>query len=192
MFWDKEKIVAVYETPESVKGDPYIRIPNERDKNPCTIRVDRETGSFITLYEEKLRYPYKTKIASTLVVKTNMREFNFTLKLDDDIYTGEKYFMWNGQNIPKALWSVLGISKDSPVGLIASKWHDNLLYNKEHYLSILREEENKITAGQYRRLTTLIYRQLLKNRGVGTVKANIMAGAVGAWQFVSPQWWGIN
>ena len=36
------------------------------------------------------------------------------------------------------------------------------------------------------------YRQILKNYGVNTVKANIMAGAVGAWQFVSPQWWGIE
>lgn len=187
MFWDKEKIVTLYETPEAVEGDPYIRTPKEADKNQKTIRQDRETGNYITLWEEKLRYPYKTRVQSTLHVKTNQRTFNLKLKTDKD-----KCFIWNGQNIPKILWSLLGISKDSPIGLQASKWHDNLLYKKEAYLQDLRVDYPEMTAGEYRRLTTLIYRQWLKNMGVFTVKANIMAGAVGAWQFVSPQWWGIE
>ena len=29
MFWDKEKIIAVYEMPEAIEGDPYIRNPKE-------------------------------------------------------------------------------------------------------------------------------------------------------------------
>lgn len=191
MFWDKEKIISVYEKPECVEGDPYIRKPKESDKDPKTIRPDRETGKMITLWEEKMRYPYKTKIASELHVKTNKREYVFILKLEADSATGEECFWWNGQNIPIALWTVLRLSKDSPTGLQASKWHDCLLCYKEHYINELAKQGNNLEASKYRRLTTLIYRQLLKNNGVGTIKANIMAGAVGAWQFVSPQWWGI-
>lgn len=55
MFWDSEKIITVYEIPESVEGDPYIRTPKTEDKDPKTIRLDRETGKEITLWEEKLR-----------------------------------------------------------------------------------------------------------------------------------------
>lgn len=189
VFWDKERIIAAYEIPEAIEGDPYEREPLEADKKK--LGYDRETGEYITLWEEKLRYPYKTKIASTLVVITNQRELNFKLKLDKDLNGGES-FCWNGQNIPKILWSILGISKDSPQGKKASKWHDILLYKKEEYLADLREFYPDTTVGEYRRLTTLIYRQLLKNLEVNTVKANIMAGAVGAWQFVSPQWWGVK
>lgn len=192
MFWDKEKMVTIYEEPESVEGDPYIRTPREKDKNPKTIRKDRETGNYITLWEEKLRYPYKTRVQSTLHVVTSERTFSLKLIMDKDGLTGVKCFYWNGQNIPKILWSLLGISKDSPVGLQGSKWHDNLLYKKQQHLAFLRSAFPDMTVGEYRRLTTLIYRQWLKNMGVSTIKANIMAGAVGAWQFVSPQWWGIE
>ena len=66
------------------------------------------------------------------------------------------------------------------------------MYKKEEYLEELREIYPDLKVSEYRRITTLIYRQLLKNMGVGTIKANIMAGAVGAWQFVSPQWWGLG
>lgn len=191
MFWDKEKIITVYEVPEAVEGQPYIRDPKEEDKHPATKRIDRETGDFITLWEEKMRYPYKTTISPTLCVVTTERKFTLPLLLDTDIY-GALCWIWNGQNIPKICWSLLGISKDSPEGLKASKWHDILLCKKEQYLEILREDYPDMKVGEYRRLTTLIFRQLLKNYEVSTIKANIMGGAVGGWQFVSPQWWGVK
>ena len=192
MFWDKEKIIAVYEMPEAIEGDPYIRNPKEEDKSVKTTNIDRETGKFITLWEEKLRYPYKTKVASTLTVKTTERVITLNMKLDYDQRTGEQCFVWNGQNIPKLLWSLLGISKHSPEGLTASKWHDILLYKKEEYLKDIRKIYPDMTVGKYRRLTSLIFRQLLKNKDVSTIKANVMAGAVAGWQFVSPQWWGVK
>ena len=114
------------------------------------------------------------------------------MKLDYDQRTGEQCFVWNGQNIPKLLWSLLGISKHSPEGLTASKWHDILLYKKEEYLKDIRKIYSDMTVGEYRRLTSLIFRQLLKNKDVSTIKANVMAGAVAGWQFVSPQWWGVK
>lgn len=194
MFWDDEKVIAVYETPEFVEGDPYIRKPIEADKSEKTKRKDRETGKYITLWDEKLRYPYKTKVSSTLTVVTTERTYEFKLKLADiDEITKEYCFIWNGQNIPKILWTLLGISKDSPIGLNASKWHDILLYKKEYYLEYIRlNYDADFSVGEYRRLTSLIYRQWLKNMGVNTIKANIMAGAVAGWQFVSPQWWGVD
>lgn len=189
MFWDKEKILDVHEIPEPIEGDPYIREAVEADKHK--IGYDRENDEYTTLWDEKLKYPYKTKFAATLVVLTTERLLRFKIKLDSDV-NGEDSFVWNGQNIPKILWSILGISKDSPQGLKASKWHDILLYKKYEYLKDLREIYPDMTVGEYRRLTTLIYRQWLKNFGINTVKANIMASAVGAWQFVSPQWWGMK
>lgn len=192
MFWDKEKIVTVFEIPEAIEGDPYIRNPKEEDKSIKTYHTDRETGKFITLWEEKLAYPYKTKIKSSLTVTTNKRSLSLPMFLDFDERTNEECFVWNGQNIPKIIWSILGISKHSPEGLTASKWHDILLYKKEKYLNLLRSAYPEMTVGEYRRLTSLIFRQLLKNKGVGTIKANVMAGAVAGWQFVSPQWWGVK
>lgn len=192
MFWDKEKIVAVYQIPEGIEGQPYIRHPNEEDKKSSTKRIDRETGKYITLWEEKLRYPYKTTVAFTLVVCTNIRTYKFELKLEKEPDSNKKCWIWNGQNISKIAWSILGISKHSPEGLEASCWHDALLYHKEYYLNQLKKEGIDISVSEYRRLTTLIFREILKNYGVGTIKANIMSGAVGGWQFVSPQWWGME
>lgn len=189
MFWDKEKILEVHEMPEPPEGDPYIREPKQGDD--AKLGYDREKDELVTLREEKLKYPYKTKFATSLVVLTNKRILRFKLKFDVTEF-GEESFVWNGQNIPKPIWSLIGISKDSPEGLKASKWHDILLYKKDEYLEDLRKLYPDMTVGEYRRLTTLIYRQWLKNLGVSTVKANIMAGAVGAWQFVSPQWWGMK
>ena len=69
----KEKIITVYEVPEYTEGDPYLRIRITADKNPALMRIDRETGEFITLWEEKLRYPYCTRVASKIIVKTDRK-----------------------------------------------------------------------------------------------------------------------
>ena len=103
----KEKLITAYEIPECVEGDPYLRIPCTADKAVSTIRKDRETGEYITLWEEKLRYPYITKVASKLVVKTMQREITFVLKLKDGA------FFWNNMNLPRIFWSLIGISRDS-------------------------------------------------------------------------------
>ena len=183
----REKLITVYEIPEFTEGDPYIRVPSVIDRAVSTVREDRETGEYITLWEEKLRYPYKTKVASKLIVKTTKRAYTFILKLDDSLS-----FCWNGQNLPIIFWSFLGISKDSPCGLIASKWHDNLLYYKKEFLKEIRAEIPQYTIGEFRRLTSLIFRQLLVNNGVGRIKACIMSYFVDMWQRVSPKWHGVK
>lgn len=172
----KEKIVTVYEVPSSVEGDPYIRVPRTEDKDPSTIRPDRETGELITLWEEKMRYPYKTLVASELHILTNFRIFKIKLKLDNG------GFFWNGQNIISCLWSLIGISKHSPEGLQASKWHDILLYKKNEYFKEFQETDPTMKPSDYRRLTSLIFRQLLINNGVSKFKAFLMAWFVDQWQ----------
>lgn len=193
MFWDKERIIYLYEIPE-IDGDPYIRQPHEKDMQICTIRKDRETGRYISLWEEKLLYPYKTKVQSRLTVVTNIRTYELDLFLaDTDDTTKEKCFIWNGSNIPSFLWSILKISKDSPQGLVASKWHDNLLYKRQYFLDDIRTRyDSNFTASQYRRFTSLIYRELLKKMGVNTIEANIMSYILNLFQFLSPQWWNIH
>ena len=183
----KEKVITVYEVPEYTEGDPYLRIPINADKAPHTMRIDRETGEYITLWEEKLRYPYCTKVASKIVVKTCTRKYSFVLKLDEN----SQYF-WNGMNVPKIFWSTLGMSKDSPYGWVASKWHDNLLQNKQEFLNQIREIVPGYTVGEFRRLTSLIFRQLLINNSVPKWKAYIMSFAVDFWQRFSPMWNGVR
>ena len=182
----KEKIITVYEVPEYTEGDPYLRIPINADKAPHTMRTDRETGEYITLWEEKLRYPYCTRVASKITVKTSVRKYKFILKLDNDS------FIWNGQNIPRACWSLLGISKDSPYGWVASKWHDNLLVYRQEFLNEVRQEVPGYTLNEFRRLTSLIFRQLLINNSVPKWKAYIMAWFVQAWQLINPLWWNVK
>ena len=182
----KEKIITVYEVPEYTEGDPYLRIPINADKAPHTMRIDRETGEYITLWEEKLRYPYCTRVASKITVKTNKRKYTFVLKLNDGV------FLWNSCNINRWIWSILGISKDSPCGWVASKWHDNLLMYKQEFLNEIREIVPGYTIPEFRRLTSLIFRQLLINNGVNKVKAFIMAECVDFWQRFSPKWNGIK
>jgi hypothetical protein len=121
------------------------------------------------------------------VVKTSARKMSFILKLSD-----EGGYNWNGQNIPRLLWSLLGISKDSPSGWVASKWHDNLLQHKQEFLDELREKGVRYTVGEFRRITSLIFRQLLINNGVPKIKAYVMAWFVDMWQSVSPMWNGVK
>lgn len=177
-FFNKEQIITVYEVPPSVEGDPYIRVPNFEDKDPKTIRMDRETGELITLWEEKMRYPYKTLVSSELHVKTNFHEYVVSLILD------KGGFFWNGQNIPAPLWSFIKLSKHSPEGLQASKWHDSLLYKRKEYYKEFKKENESLTPNEFRRLTSLIFRQLLINNGVGAKKAAIMSWLVDVWQTI--------
>ena len=123
----KEKIITVYEVPTGVEGDPYIRVPRVEDKDPKTMRIDRETGEYITLWEEKMRYPYKTRVASELHITTNEHEYIMHLHLSEDGY------FWNGGNVLKCFWSLIGISRHSPEMLQASKWHDIFIQEKNDY-----------------------------------------------------------
>lgn len=179
----KEKVISVYIRPESVDGDPYVRIPETIDKDPATKRPDRETGKIITLWEEKLKYPYKTKVSYEVNVTTN----KYLYKMNILLINGE--YIYNGSNIPSIFWSLLGISKDSPEGLIASLVHDNFLQYKEHFLEIARTFNPHLTVSEFRALTTEIYEQLVINYGVKKNKAKVMGFFINVWQVLfNPDW----
>lgn len=179
----KEKMIAVYEVPEAVSGDPYIRVPEEKDKLPQTLRLDRETGELITLWEEKHRYPYKTKVASRLYVRTKERLYKFDLRMDD-----KGTYCWNGSNSPKIFDTLLRFTKHSPEGLQASKWHDNLLQFKQESYNTARYYNPDITVKEFRLLTTEIYKAFLRNHGIDKFRTWIMGVAINIYQSFNKQW----
>ena len=171
MFWDKEKVLAI-----AFNSYPEFRDRKTWYKDEKVIIKDKK-GNLITLKGHKKLYPYKLVNEVICQITTNLRTFKFTIP---------KGYCWNGADIPSILWVFVG-SKDSPEFKVPSLIHDFLLEFKEYILNNVLK--NEISFSQYRRLTTLVFRQCLKDYGTKTVKSNIMAAAVAAWQFVSPQWW---
>ena len=97
--------------------------------------------------------------------------------------------MWNGADIPRALWRIVGSRTDNQF-LIASMLHDYLLEFKAYMIKEVLE--NQITVNEYRRLTSLIFREKLKHQGVNTIKANIMAWAVDVFQIWNKRGWNLE
>lgn len=85
--------------------------------------------------------------------------------------TIEKGFKWNGSDIPRLFWRIVGSQYD-PQFLPASLIHDWML--KNGYL----EKRNGVW------ITTQAFRLTLLDYGVGKHKANIMAFTVGLIQFI--------
>ena len=82
------------------------------------------------------------------------------------------------KDIPKTLFWI-GQSKDNNY-LIASMVHDFLLEKKEDIFK--NKLLNTLTVKEYRRLTSLIFRQILKDQKTNVIKANIMAWCVDIFQ----------
>jgi|GEM_PF-2770365 len=137
----------------------------EFGKTPVVkIRVINEFDS-AALVKNKKRYPFELVKSATVKIATNARKFAFTIS---------RGYCWNGADIPRPLFLV-GQSKENHY-LIASMVHDYMLeYKSVIYNGVLNRE---ISAEDYRRLTTLIFREILKNHRTNTIKANVMAGAV--------------
>jgi hypothetical protein len=97
-------------------------------------------------------------------------KFSFLIKKD---------YVWNGADIPRLLWRVIGASKDNDF-LVASMVHDYML----EYKSLIFNEvlEGLLPVSDYRLLTSLIFRQLLKDSDIWVVKANIMSWCVDTFQ----------
>lgn len=149
----KEQILSVEIHP---KPDVRIRVIEDTDTN--------ETK------QAKVKYPFELFCTVTVKVITDVRAFEF------DIYNG---YTWNGADIPRILWRIVG-SRTSNEFLIASMLHDYLLQFKKYILNEVLQ--NDVTIDEYRRLTSLIFREKLKGQGVKTVKANIMSWCVDVFQ----------
>lgn len=160
----KEKVLAVTFDKEPDYHDRHIKPGDDK------IVVKDKKGNNITLADHKKLYPYKldNDIACTIV--TNKRSFTIEIHAD---------YCWNGADIPPILWVFVG-SKDSPQFKVPSLIHDYLLeYKSSIYILIFHAD---ISVAEYRRLTSLIFRDLLKTYGTKTIKSNIMSGAVQLFQ----------
>lgn len=149
----KEQIVDVK---FSETPDVRVRVINEDD--------------FKDIKEAKKKYPFELHNSIDVTVITTKCSFGFT------IYNG---YVWNGADIPRLLWCSIGSRTDNDF-LIASMIHDYLLEFKKYMLEEVLE--NSITVKEYRRLTSLIFRHILKEQGTNTIKANIMSWAVQVFQ----------
>lgn len=136
-----------------------------------------EAGDSPAVIKNKKKYPFELRASTDVEIVTNRRTFVFKIQ------TG---YTWNGADIPKTLF-IVGQSKDNNY-LCASLIHDWLLEFKHYVRKNLLK--NEIAISEYRRLTSLIFRQILKDQGTNTVKANIMAFAVDIFQalFNKKEW----
>lgn len=84
-------------------------------------------------------------------------------------------YTWNGANIPRFLWRLIGSQYD-PQYLEASMVHDWLCENKGFIIK------------KGARISSDIFRDILVLCGVSKCKANIMSTAVYYWQLMQGGW----
>ena len=156
----KEKIINVE---FSDNPDVRIRVISSQDSD----------------YEKsvKKKYPFELHNSISVKVQTSRRTFTFS------IFNG---YTWNGADIPRLFWRVIGSRTDNDF-LIASMLHDYLL---EFKVYILKEVlKNSISKKEYRRLTSLIFRHVIKSQGTNTIKANVMSWCVDVFQMFNRSAW---
>lgn len=140
------------------------------------VRVIEKTDTE-KIKQEKKDYPFKLHNDVPVHIITNKRAFSFTIP--------SKY-IWNGADIPRFFWRLIG-SKTDNAFLMASMVHDYLLDNKKDvYTNVLK---SSMPMKEYRRLTSLAFREVLKNSGEKTIKANIMAWCVDVYQMNHRKEW---
>lgn len=171
----KEQVLFVNFDVQPVYHD---RILNPADAHEI---MDDKDGAKITLFEHKKKYPYKLDNEIICAINTSERLFYIVIPAG---------YCWNGADIPSFLWTFVG-SKDSPEFKIPSMVHDYILEFKEDICKNILHSTMNIK--DYRRLTSLIFRYLLKEYGTGTIKSNIMSWAVQTFQtFCNRKGWQIN
>lgn len=156
----KEKIVSVC---FSSIPDVRIRVINNDDAKE--------------IINSKKKYPFELFDSLLVKVSTTQRNFEFT------IFNG---YTWNGADIPRFFWRIIGSRTDNDF-LVASMLHDYLLEFKSYMMNEILD--NKLTKKEYRRLTSLIFRHVIKEQGTNTIKANIMSWFVDVYQIFNRSAW---
>ena len=139
--------------------------------------IDKNDSKLET--QSKKKYPFL--LTNNITISINEKNTNFHLEFEIP-----KGYTWNGADIPKWLFFI-GQSKDNNY-LVASMLHDYML---EHSSYIFNEILNKsITPSKYRKLTSLVFREILKDEKTNTLKANCMAFAVDLFQMtIKAKFW---
>ena len=106
----------------------------------------------------------------------NKKRVIFTIYYKDEQYCIliEKGYVWNGSNIPRGLWALIG-SMENTQYLNASMIHDYIL-------------ERKALIKYNRELSSDIFYGMLIGSGVGKTKAKIMRNAVDIFQKLFCDW----
>ena len=126
--------------------------------------------------ENKQSFPFILENDVIVTIKTDERKFSFKI--------GRNY-IWNGADIPRIFWRIVGAKTDNAF-LTASMVHDFMLeYKKFIYEDVLKKS---ISVSNYRKLTSLIFREIVKQCGTGTIKANIMSWCVDTFQCILGDW----
>ena len=121
--------------------------------DPCDPDISKQER------KERIDKPYKLRYSVSVRVTYQKKVYYFIL---------EKGYRWNGANVPKFAWSIIG-SKDEPRFRTASCIHDFLC-------------ENKAVIGNNRILSTKIFAGLLKVAKVPSWKVFSMYHAVDNFQ----------
>ena len=128
--------------------------------------------------KDKIKFPFELKNDVEMIVETDKRIFVVPIPGG---------YVWNGADIVVFLWRIIG-SRYNPEFRRASMAHDYLLQFKAYvYQEILKKQ---INVKEYRRLTSLIFRHIIKNQGTGTIKANVMSWCVDVFQMCGIREWG--
>lgn len=150
-----------------MEREKVIHVQSDKVPNIIIRVIDEDNDSALTK-KSKCRYPFELTSKTTFTVTTTRREFYFTIP---------KGYCWNGADIPPFIWWV-GASKDNEF-LLPSLVHDYLLEFKTY---IYNNNFKDTSVMEYKRITSLIFRQLLKESGTSDIKANLMSFAVDAFQ----------
>lgn len=127
--------------------------------------------------DNKKKFPFELDNSVTVKIVTSKREFQFV------IFNG---YTWNGADIPRFFWRIIGSRTDNDF-LIASMLHDYLLEFKSYIVNEVLKGE--IKPKEYRRLTSLIFRYVIKEQGTNTIKANVMSWCVDVFQIFNRNAW---
>ena len=131
------------------------------------------------IQKQKKDYPFELNNTVTAIVETDFRSFSFIIPHG---------YTWNGADIPRIFWRIIGSRTDNDF-LIASMLHDYLLEFKVYMINEVLKKQ--ITASEYRRLTSLIFREKIKKQGTNTIKANVMAWCIDVFQIFNKKGWNI-
>ena len=156
----KEKILSV-----SFNAIPDVRVR--------VIKIDDAQE----IIKSKKKYPFELFNSLLVKISTTRRNFEFT------IFNG---YTWNGADIPRFFWRIIGSRTDNDF-LVASMLHDYLLEFKTYIVNEVLN--NKLTKKEYRRLTSLIFRHVIKEQGTNVIKANIMSWCIDVFQMINRKAW---
>lgn len=151
----------------NIKPDIHIRLP---DYEADTKKIISKDGEERSLYEDKILYPFLLKNDVIVTVFTDILKFSFKLPAG---------YVYNGADIPHPLEYFVGSREDIRF-LQGALVHDYMLEFKAYIFNQVLNGCFRIN--EYIRLTSLIFRHVIKEAGTNTILANVMSWCVDIYQ----------